>query len=679
MKLSEQWLREWINPSITREQLIEQLTMAGLEVESVEAVSIDHVIDIKLTPNRGDCLSVLGIAREVGVLNHAEIHSPDIKTISPTHKDVLNVTLKDPAACPHYVGRIIRNINKKAETPEWLKTKLARAGVNSISPVVDVTNYVLLELGQPLHAFDFAKLHKEIIVRKALKGETLKLLDERTVTLDPNTLIIADAKEPLAIAGVMGGFDSAVSADTEAVFLESAFFAPVALAGCARRYALQTDSAYRFERGVDPKLQILAIERATQLLLEIVGGSAGPLIEKTAADHLPKHANILLRRARIQDILGVELPDQKIESILKNLGMQISAHEKGWNVVTPSYRFDISLEIDLIEELARIYGYNHLPKKHLQLEPIYEQHAGHALALTRVRDLLVDRGYQEAITYSFVDPKLQQKLDPSREALPLLNPISPELSVMRTQLWPGLITALLYNQHRQQSRIRLFETGICFTPQGAKFPLEELKLSGVITGNAYPEQWGLPARSVDFFDLKGDVQALLALTQQTEDFTLEVSEHPALHPGQASQILRQGKVIGHFGKLHPSLEQSLGLTSAVYLFEISLTELLHGRVPRYQALAKFPSIRRDLAFLVDESVSAAAIQKVIEKTAGAWLKSLQLFDVYQGKGVPKGQKSLALGLILQDATRTLVDDEVAELMEHVVSSLKKAFNVTLRT
>ncbi|WP_207063775.1 phenylalanine--tRNA ligase subunit beta [Motiliproteus sp. SC1-56] len=792
MKFSEQWLREWVNPAINTEELVAQITMAGLEVDGVEpaaadfsgvvvgeilsaephpnadklqvcrvsngsdesfqvvcgapnarpgikvpfaqvgavlpegfkikkaklrqvesfgmlcsaselGVSDDHdgllelaadapvgedfrsylglddqVIEVDLTPNRGDCLSIAGLAREVGVLNKAPVKPVACEPVVPVIDDRFPIEIEAPEACPRYVGRVIRGINPAASTPVWMQERLRRGGIRSIDPVVDVTNYVMLELGQPMHAFDLAELEGGIRVRKAETGEKLVLLDGQEIELDSDTLVIADQRRPLAMAGVMGGEHSGVSDQTRDIFLETAFFDPVSIAGKARAYGLHTDSSHRFERGVDHELQVRAAERAAQLLLDIVGGQPGPISEVSVAAALPPVAEVRLRAERIQKLLSLDIPATEVEEILQRLGMEVQADGEGaWRVRVPSYRFDVALEEDLLEELARIYGYNRLPVRttnaSLALRPEPEAKAG----LAELRRLLVARGYQEAITYSFVEPKVQKLFDPEREPVALANPISADMAVMRTSLWPGLIKAVQHNQHRQQPRIRLFESGQRFLP-GADGLVQDNVLAGAVFGSRFPEGWAAGNEPSDFFDVKGDVEALLAHGGALDQYRFVAAEHPALHPGQCARIERNGEAVGYLGALHPSLLKTLDLNGPVFLFELALAGIEPGVLPAFEALSKFPETRRDLALLVDESVPVSALLESVRENAGAWLKDVTLFDVYQGEGIENGKKSLALGLTWQHPSRTLNDEEVNEVFEAIVAAAKQRFAATLR-
>ncbi len=791
MKFSEQWLREWVDPPVTAAQLVEQLTMAGLEVDAVEPVAPvftgvvvgqvlsiephpdadklrvcrvavgaaetlqivcgaanvrvgmrvpaaligatlpggmaikkaklrgvessgmlcsakelgiaedaegllelpanatpgadvravlqldDHSIEVDLTPNRGDCLGIAGIAREIGVLNRRAVSMPEISAVTPKLTDMFPIDVQAPQACPRYLGRVIRGLNGTTQAPLWMKERLRRSGMRSLGPLVDVTNYVLLELGQPMHAFDLSRLQGTICVRWAMADEKITLLDGKVITLDAQTLVIADINGAQALAGVMGGMNAAVSATTNSVFLECAFFAPAAIAGRARRYGLQTDSAYRFERGVDPDMQHRAIERATGLLLSICGGDAGPIIERVTEAARPIRQAITLRRARIGRLLGMELPDAEITDVLTRLGMAVENHVEGWRVTPPGFRFDITLEADLIEELARVHGYNQLPSSYTRAQLTLAPQPESALNINRVHQLLVDRGYQEIVTYSFVDPSLQRQLDPEQAPMILANPLSSELSVMRTQLWPGLVKTLIHNQNRQQAGGRYYEIGLNYIMHGNDI-IQNKYIGCLIHGAANPEQWGTPQRPADFFDIKADAEELLNLLTDPGCYRFQPEVHPALHPGQAARIVSEGISLGLIGVLHPDLERQLGLSGRTLLLEVNLS-LLQGRtLPRFSELSKFPAIRRDLAVVVAEAVPADSVTACIRAAAGGLLQSLLIFDVYQGPGVESGRRSIALGLILQDSSRTLKDDDVDAVINRVTARLNQELNATLR-
>ncbi|MEQ6917556.1 phenylalanine--tRNA ligase subunit beta [Halomonas aquatica] len=636
----------------------------------------DHTIEVDLTPNRGDCLSLKGLAREVGVLNRLAVEEPSVAAVAPVHDETFPVRVENTERCPRYIGRLIKGVDVSAETPLWMVERLRRSGIRSIDPVVDVTNYVMLELGQPLHAFDRANLNGSVVVRLAREGERLVLLDGQEITLDGDTLVIADERGPLAIAGIMGGEQSGVSVETRDIFLESAFFSPLAVAGQGRRYGLHTDASHRFERGVDPELARDAAERATALLLGITGGEPGPLVEVASESHLPGAREAILRAARLEQALGKSLPADEVTEILERLGLVVEADGEGWTVKVPSWRFDIAIEEDLIEEVARIHGYNRLPVRRpqlrLALRPAHEAHT----PLGRLRRQMVARGYQEAVTYSFVAPELQQVLHPEAVSPMLANPISSDLSVMRASLFPGLVRALTHNLNRQQSRVRLFETGLVF--RGELDHLQQIPMLGaLVCGPREPEGWAGDKAPVDFFDLKGDLESLLALGEP-EAWRFEPGEHPALHPGQCARILHRGEEAGWIGTLHPGVRAKLGLKVDALLFEVRLDALTQGEVPAFTPLSRHPEVRRDLAFLVDEALPVQSLLDTIRSQAGEWLVESHLFDVYQGKGVSEGHKSVALGLTWQHPSRTLNDEEINQLVDAIVAESRQHLGAELR-
>lgn len=640
----------------------------------------DVMIEVDLTANRADCLSIAGLAREVGVLNRCDVRTPECAPVAATIADTFAIKVSAPDACPRYLGRVLKGLNVGAATPLWMQEKLRRCGMRSIDPIVDVTNFVMLELGQPMHAFDLDKLDDAIDVRLAKSGETLTLLDESEVTLTPDTLVIADTNGPLALAGVFGGLHSGVSTQTTNILLECAFFSPLAIKGRARSYGLTTDSSHRFERGVDYALQARAMERASQLLLQICGGEAGPVLDVTSQDALPKAEKITLRRDKLTRVVGMAFDDATVTEILSRLGLQVEATAEGWQACSPSWRFDIAIEEDLIEEVARIYGYNNIPNvppvAHLSMNEQREAD----LPLKRIRHLLVDRAYHEAITYSFVEPKAMALLFPQQDPIVLPFPISADMSAMRVSLWPGLISAVVYNQNRQQPRVRLFESGLRFIKDEAAENgiRQEPMLAGIITGNLSDEQWALPTRAADFFDLKGDVEAILELTGDKERFSFVADVHPALHPGQSARILRDGVAMGWIGVVHPSLEKKLGLKSKAIVFEMELDALLQAKIPLAGEISRFPANRRDLALVVDQTVAADSILRAAKKIGGNQIVGINLFDIYQGPGVAEGKKSLAISLTLQDTQRTLEDKEIADTVAKVVEGLCSEFNASLR-
>lgn len=644
-----------------------------------EYLDLDDVsIEVDLTPNRGDCLSLTGLAREVGALYSTEVSYPQIKEISASHEQVLPVELLAPSACPRYVGRVIRNIDLTRPTPDWMKTRLERSGVRSIDPAVDVTNYVMLELGQPMHAFDLAQIRGGIRVRMAQAGEPLTLLDGQEVKLNSDTLVIADHERALAIAGVMGGEDSGVdTASTKDLFLESAFFAPIAVAGKARSYGLHTDASHRFERGVDYDLAARAMQRATELLLEIVGGEAGPLIDARDDSAMPQTQQVKLRAERVNSMFGLELTDNEIESLLLPLGLELKAEGAGqWQVDVPSHRFDISIEEDLIEEAGRLYNYDRLPVRYpaARLAPQKKPEARAELPL--LRRLLVARGYQEVVTYSFIDED-SYVLFSQQPPLKLANPISADLSCMRSSLLPGLLKALEHNLNRQQTRVRLFESGLRFVGQLDNLKQEPM-LAGVITGLRLPEGWANGKDKVDFYDLKADVEAVLAAAGSLDAFSFKPAQKDGFHPGQCAAIERDGEVIGHLGTLHPQTAAAMDIDQQVFMFELELEAATAGRLPQFSELSKFPEVRRDFALVVKTDTPAADIVGCMRKQAGECLNEVRLFDVYQGQGVEPGCKSMALGLTWQHPSRTLTDEEVNSAVEQMLQSLNDEFGATLR-
>ncbi len=791
MKFSEQWLREWVNPEISSQALMDQITMAGLEVDGAEPVAEsfegvivaevteceqhpdadklrvcqvntgtetvqivcgapnaragikvalatvggvlpgdfkikkaklrqveshgmlcsekelglsdnhegimeladdapvgedlrvvlglnDLAIEVDLTPNRADCLSIAGLAREVGVLNQTPVTAPDIQAVAAVHDDTFPVALEDTQGCPRYAGRVLNNVNVAAQTPVWMVERLRRSGIRSIDPVVDVTNYVMLELGQPLHGFDLDRLKDGIVVRRAKSGEKLELLDGQIIDLSENVLLITDGSGPLAMAGVMGGEQSGVNADTKRVFLESAFFAPIEIAGRARQFGLHTDASHRFERGVDPRLQEKAVERATQLLVDICGAEPGPLVVEEDASQVPVAASIELSAATVASSLGLTIEPTEIERILTGLGFELSAKGEGaWVVTAPSWRFDMAIEADLIEEIARIYGYNRLPvtvpKAALGPRGRAEQNTSTEVLVDRLASL----GYQEAITYSFVEPGLQAAMFPKEHGIELANPISADMAVMRVSLWPGLLKAVSHNLNRQQDRVRLFETGLRFraTNNGTE---QVPMLAGIATGSRLPKGWYETGEALDFFDVKGDIEQVLGLIKGV-GFEFVPGQHSALHPGQCARIERDGKLVGYIGALHPNLARQLEIKQPCFLFEIQLDKVLKSKLPSFSSLSRFPASTRDLAVVVDEDTPVSELMNSVREKAGGDLESLTLFDIYRGKGIDSQRKSVALGLTWQNASRTLTDDEINNLMDSIITTLQTRFDAALRS
>ncbi|HAT8556976.1 TPA: phenylalanine--tRNA ligase subunit beta [Vibrio vulnificus] len=794
MKFSESWLREWVNPAVTTDELTHQITMAGLEVDDVlpvagtfNGVKVGHVVecgqhpdadklrvtkvdvgeeelldivcgaancrqglkvavatvgavlpgdfkikkaklrgqpshgmlcsftelgidvesdgimelaidapigmdfrdflalndvtvDVDLTSNRADCFSIRGMAREVGVLNRADVTEPSVAPVAPSIDDTVAIEVKAPAACPRYLGRVVKNVNVQAKTPLWMQEKLRRCGIRSIDPVVDITNFVLLEQGQPMHAFDLAKIDGGILVRLAEQGEKITLLDGSEAELNADTLVVADHNKALAIAGIFGGEESGVTSETKDVLLECAFFAPDHIRGRARSYGLHTDSSMRFERGVDYALQVSAMERATALLVEICGGEVAPVVAVESEAELPKPNKVALRRTKLDNLLGHHIADSDVVEILERLGMTVETTAEGWVAVAPTWRFDIAIEQDLVEEVGRIYGYDNIPNQNPAAALKMHDHQEANIPLKRVRDLLVDRGYHEAITYSFVEPEQQKLVVPGVDALILPNPISAEMSAMRLGLIQGLLNTVVHNQKRQQPRVRLFEYGLRFIPcdTAENGMRQEPMLAGVIAGTRSEEHWNIDTNTVDFFDLKGDVEAILELSANDKAYSFVAAKHPALHPGQSAAIVVDGKEIGVIGTVHPELERKFGLNGRTIVFEIEWSAINRKVIPEAVALSKFPANRRDIAVVVDEAVASGDIVNACLEVGGEFLKAAKLFDVYVGKGVEEGKKSLAIALTLQSNERTLEDADIAGAVDAIVAHVSEKFGASLR-
>lgn len=648
----------------------------GQDVRAFLALD-DKVLDVDLTPNRADCFSLRGIAREMKVLTGAEVTGFDATEVPASHSEAVSVSVADVEACPRYLGRVIKGVDLSRPTPLWMSERLRRAGVRSLNAVVDVTNYVMLELGQPMHAFDLSKVSGSVEVRTANKGENVVLLDGKTVEPSDDTLVIADGSGPIALAGVMGGETTSVTDTTSDLLLEAAYFNPLVMAGKARQYGMHTDSSHRFERGVDFELPRQAVDRATALIMELVGGEAGPIVEEVNRASLPKLSEISLRRPQIKRRLGIEMDDSDVYRILVDLGCVVSVVDSGWTVVPPSYRFDLRIEVDLIEELARVYGYDKIPSTSRSWSPELTSPSETELALGSLKSMLVDTGYQEVITYSFVDVTSEKLLNPGQKRTVLSNPISADLSVMRGTLWAGLLKVCSHNQRRQQSNIRIFETGLVFQQTDAGL-VQPGRISGVLAGENLAEHWLDTQREIDFFDIKADVEALLSMAGIAEKVTWEVAEHAALHPGRCARLVLEGVELGWIGAIHPGLIEPLELEGSVFVFELSLDALERRPVPAFEALSRFPSVKRDLALVVDENVSYDQITKGIRELRLDMLKNIQVFDVYRGEGVANGRKSIALGLILQDFSRTLQDSDIEDVIGRILTKLSNDVGATLR-
>ncbi|KFN51590.1 hypothetical protein N790_04645 [Arenimonas malthae CC-JY-1] len=636
----------------------------------------DASFELKLTPNRADCFSVRGIAFDVAAALGAHVTPMAIPEAAATSAAAFEVALGAGADCPRYCGRVIEGVDAKAASPLWMTERLKRAGLRPISPLVDITNYVMLELGQPMHAFDAARLAGPVGVRRARAGETLKLLDEREVALDDGFLAITDGDRPVALAGVMGGWDTRVTDATTRVFLESAHFAPDAIIGRARRLGLHTDASHRFERGVDPQLPRLALERATALVLEIMGGQAGAITEAVLPEFLPQARPVALRRARLKRVLGVAVADAEVERILRALGMQVEATAEGWSVLPPSRRFDIAIEEDLVEEIARIHGYETIPTTTPTGEVRLVAPSETRVADAVLRRQLTGRDFIEAINYAFLDAATLEAWQLSDGAVALANPLTAELGVMRTALLPGLVSALGRNRARQQPRVRLFELGKVFhLADGA--PRETPRIAAVACGPQSAEQWALDDRDVDFYDLKAEVEGLLALAGARAEFRPDDS--PWGHPGRSASVWRDGRRIGWVGHLHPRLARALDLDGEVVGFELDLAPLAARDVPRAGELSRFPSVRRDIALVVPETTPWAALETSLQAALGGLLREVVLFDRYVGPGLESGSKSLAMGLILQDVSRTLTDRDADQAVATALEALARDCGARLRS
>ncbi len=792
MKISEAWLREWINPPLSTEDLASQLTMAGLEVDSItpaagmfnhvvvakvvqtkphpqadrlticdvdagegEHLSVvcgasnvrpglmvalakigahlpdgmviketklrgelsqgmlcsadelgfvstldgilelahdaplgqdlrayltldDHIFDLDLTPNRADCLSILGVARDLAALNNLPLPPVTIPKLNPNTDASCTVHLDEPKACPHYVGRVMTNINSNANTPLYIIERLRRSDIRAIHPVVDILNYVMIELGHPMHAFDLRRISGAVHVRKAKPNEPLLLLNDQELILDERTLVIADDQKALALAGIMGGADSGVQTDTVDIWLEAAFFEPQAITGEARRFGLATDASHRFERGVDPNLSMQAIETATALLQSIVGGQIGPIVHRSAADFSCQPLTISFNPNSVARLSGMDIDQATIQRILEHLGMSVLAHGAIWEITVPTYRFDLHAEVDLVEEVIRINGYDKIPTHTITstaqartIDPLDH-------TTTTIMQFLMHRGYQETISYSFVDPQLQQAVYPNLIGKTLLNPISTELSMMRVGLWPGLLAAMVHNLHRQHSALKLCETGKVFILNGEIFE-EKLACAGLMVGTHGQYNWPETATPYDFFDMKGDLEALFT-ELKLPNVHFITGEHDALHPGKTAKIMCGTQAIGWLGALHPRLLDDLDLDAETIVFEIMVSALPQSPQTTYQSISKYPQIRRDLSLLVDETVTAAAIETVVREIIDPKiLKSFYIFDVYTGGGLDaEHKKSIALGLLLQSDDRTLVDEEIHVMIANVVDALQKKLQAVLR-
>lgn len=796
MKFSESWVREWVNPEIDTEELVAQLTMAGLEVDGVEQVAgeftgvvigeilsaeqhpnadklrvckvnsgdeelqivcgapnarkglrvplakvgavlpgdfkikkaklrdvesfgmlcareelgvsgdssglwelpsdapigesltdylqlDDKIIEVDLTPNRADCLSIRGVAREIGVLNKADVKELPNNTVAAQTDVHLPVDVEAKKDCPVYLGRVVSNVNVNAETPLWIKQKLERSDIGPISPVVDITNYVLMELGQPMHAFDLDKLHGGIVVRRAYEEEKIELLDGREVELSPEVLVIADYEKAVAMAGVMGGSSTAVGDDTQSIFLESAFFNPLSITGKAREYGLHTDSSHRYERGVDYELQTMAMERATQLIVEICGGKPGPIIEASSPEDVPLNEPVHLRKSRLELMLGAEFKADEVRAVLDQLGMHILHEEEDmWTLVAPSWRFDIAIEADLIEEIARIYGYNNLPERTPSFSQPLENVTENQLNPRLPVDQLVSRGFREIISYSFIAPQVHKTCMGDAPYIEVENPIAADMAVMRTSLLPGLLKTVEYNLKRQRSDLAFFENGLCFVPESSPATTENLKqirrIAGVFVGNRYPESWANGKQKADFYDAKREVELLLGRDTEAEVRFLQEQNVSIFHPGQCARIRKNANQVGYVGAIHPAVLKGLDIDQAVYGFELDMDALLAVGAPAFKALSKFPVVRRDIAVIVDRGTPVTSLVSEAQNAAGDLLLDARIFDIYEGQGIDSNKKSVGIGLTFRDYSRTLHDEDVTTLVEKILDSLSTSFGAVQR-
>lgn len=624
----------------------------------------DKLITLKLTPNRSDCSGMKGVAREVAALTGSALKPLTTGAQPATLAEQLPVRVEDAEACPLYCGRLVRGVNAAATTPVWMQRRLERSGLRAINAVVDITNYVMMELGQPMHAFDAATLSGGITVRRAHKDEALVLLNEQTAVLDETVLVITDEARVLALAGIMGGQGSGVETTTQDVFLEAAFFHPDAIAGRARRFGLATDSSFRFERGVDFAATVEAMERATQLLLEICGGNVGEMTQVRGA--LPLRTEIILRSSRVARVLGIRLECGQIAELLTRLQFEFVMNGDAFSVVPPSFRFDLAIESDLIEEVARLYGYDNIPALAPHAALTMLPYSELQRPLSRIQQTLVARDYQEIVSYAFVEEQVERELCGNADPVALQNPIASNLAVMRSSLLGGLVGALRFNLNRKQARVRLFEAGACFAKTGKSY-VQSQRLSGLAYGSQLPEQWGATARSVDFYDVKADVEALLA----PQSVRFVAAAHTALHPGRSAQIFCGDKAVGWIGELHPHWQQQYDMAQACVWFEIEADAVIQTGVPRMSEIAKFLPVRRDLAVVVDESVNAQTLLDTMLQAAASYVQEVVLFDVYRGRGMEQGKKSLAFRVLLQDTQKTLTDAEIEPVMALLVDVLNK--------
>lgn len=641
----------------------------------------DSTIDVDLTPNRADCFSVLGIARDVHAISGAPFAQP-FTDVEMEGKNACTqaIDVQEPQACPKYLGCVVTGYDAKATTPAWMVQKLQRSGLRSIDLVVDITNYVLLELGQPMHAFDMDKLQGAVQVRKAKAGEKLTTLDEKEITLEDDTLVIADDSGAIALAGIMGGLSTSVTEATTKIFFECAHFARLAIVGKARQYGLHTDSSMRFERGVDPLLPEKALNRALQLFTEIAGGDVSAFERVVSAADIAAPATISLRRSTIANRLGVEVADEIVEKIFKDLGFEITGNENGWAVKAPSFRFDMAIEMDLIEEIGRVYGYNNLPETPVMAPMTLNELDESEQSLSTLKNALVQRGYNEVVTYSFVAEEKQKLVAPELPYVLLQNPISEDMKAMRTTLFPGLLNSVAYNQNRQQSRVRVFESGLVFykNDEDATGATQVPMIGGAIVGPVLEQAWNVETRNVDFYDLKGDLETLLNMSHQLDNIRFVPTNNPALHPGQSAALMKEGDEVGVIGQLHPQLVKSMGVSGTVFMFQIRQDAVLTMQVPSAQPISKFPETQRDLAFVMANETPVQSLIDSIKSVQSDILQDVEIFDIYRGQGIGEDQKSVAVALRIQHQDRTLQDEEVESLIAEILENAKQQVNAELR-
>ena len=675
MQFSRNWLKEFVDFKVSDEELCEQLTMLGLEVDNYKPYESkltgkDAIIKLDLTPNRGDCFSILGIAREVAAANNLSLTLPKINNIKNSVKSSLTVSVCNEA--PRYVGRYIAGVNLKKKVHPLIKERLKLSDTKVIDPIVDITNYVLLELGQPLHAFDANKLEGNLQVRFAKEKEKITLLDENKIWLDEKSLVIADQKKPVALAGIMGGLETGISNKTKSIYLESAFFTPTAIRGRARKFSIQTDASTRFERGVDFKLQVLAIKRASSLINETLGGDFSPIQEFIRKSSIPKNKDIILNINNLNKILGTNLSKSTVKRGLTSLGLKNSVSNNNLKVKVPSWRFDLKIEADLIEEIARLVGYNNIPQVSLSRKIRTSGDTLHS----SIRKTFQSMGYNEVITYSFIDQSLAELVgDKKKQLIFVENPISQNMNVMRTSLLPGLLDTLSYNMNQGSESLKIFEIGSVFSKKGSNKIKEREVVGGLIIGIEGKDNWSGSNKQLDFFDLKGNLEMALP---ELSKFSFKREQVPFLHPGKTAALYKGQKKVGYIGTVNPKLLDKLDLKGDVNFFEFSLDEISDKKNIKFKKFSRFPLAQRDLSFVVDEEITSSSIKDAILSKAGSNLKEINLFDIYTGKGISKGQKSLTYALSWQAVNRTLTDDEVDTAVGRVVAFLSKKFNAKLR-